>query len=82
MVHIRWSQSLLDKTLKLLISNGTDVLPTPDGYVHFKNQDGRYGRIDLISLISGSFDMVDKKTGDIEIFSSAEALISAGWVID
>lgn len=77
-----WSETLLARTREALETQGMDLVPTPDGRVHFKNRDGRYGSAPLTSIFLGQFDISEKKHGDVECFTTPEALIAAGWVLD
>ncbi|MWJ28571.1 hypothetical protein GPM19_10195 [Halomonas sp. ZH2S] len=82
MATFNWSQSLLSQTVETLTTQGMNLVPTPDGHVHFKSLDGRHGSMDVLSLMSGKFEITDKKTYDVERFSTPEAVIAAGWALD
>lgn len=77
-----WSQTLLEQTKEALETQGIDLMPTPDGRVHFKNLDGRYGSAPLTSIFHGQFEISEKKHGDVECYATPEALIAAGWALD
>lgn len=77
-----WSETLIAQTKEALESKGMDLVPTPDGRVHFKNRDGRYGSTLLTILFAGRFEISESDRGDVERFSTPEALVAAGWVLD
>lgn len=82
MMTSAWSETLIAQTRDALETQGMDLMPTPDGRVCFKNCDGRYGSTLLTTLFSGRFEIFESDHGDVERFSTPEALIAAGWVLD
>lgn len=73
----RWSDILREATRKAL----EDIIVTPDGIIHMKHIDGRYGGIAALSLLREGCTIV-LTDGSREHFADIEALIDAGWVID
>lgn len=65
-----------------------DMPMTMDDHLHFKNEDGRFGKISLFDLIANKLLMKNKHLSkdtsmDADhLYASADELIAAGWVID
>lgn len=65
-----------------------DMPVTHDYHLHFKNEDGRFGKISLFDLMANKLLMQDKPLGKAtkadadHLYASTEELIEAGWVID
>lgn len=74
----QWSDTLQSQTREAL----HQVPATPDGYVHMKNIDGRFGRMSAMDLIANTYVLLLKDRDETQRFGSVDALIDAGWAID
>ena len=54
----------------------------PDSFLHFKNINGKFGKISLENLIMHRFLIEDKSSDMKYIFDTTDGLIAAGWAID
>lgn len=59
-----------------------DMPLTHDDHLHFKNEDGRFGKISIFDLMKNKMLIKDKITGADYHYASTDELIEAGWVID
>jgi hypothetical protein len=73
-----WSDTLIEQTRSALKSSPM----TLDGTLSFKNVDGRFGQIGLSDLVSEALRVTDRRSGDSNLYASADELIAAGWVVD
>lgn len=74
----RWSDALRTATRETL-----DELPfLPDGLVHMKHIDNRFGTMSLVELLAGTYAITAKDDSEILSFADVDALIDAGWAID
>jgi hypothetical protein len=74
-----WSEELQQHTRDFI----SDRLVSPhDGRLHFKSADGHFGIIAFEHLSLGKLILKEKESGQVLEFACADALISAGWVID
>lgn len=79
---IRWSDALKAQTREALDSGGLDLPPVPGGLVAFKHADGGYGTMQLVDLMQARFYIRRRKGGAVERFTSVDAVIESGWVLD
>ena len=74
----RWSDKLTEET-RAALENG---IITPQGVLHMKNINGRYGRILFEDLVADKLLIREKRTEAEYLYATADELISAGWAID
>lgn len=74
-----WSDSLKEQTRNAILEFWTGA---PDGFLHMKNINGRFGKIRLHDLITEKLLIQDKETDAEYLYSTADELIEAGWAID
>lgn len=74
----RWSDKLTEET-RAALKNG---IVTPQGVLHMKNINGRYGRILFEDLVADKLLIRDKKSEAEYLYASVDELISVGWAID
>ena len=77
----QWSTTLQAETRELIESRG-EHFRSLDVNLHFKNIDGRYGRMSLLDLYRGELYIVDKRDSCRRDFADVDALLVAGWAID
>jgi hypothetical protein len=74
-----WSLTLEKQTREAL----KEIQFSPHtGKLHLKNNDGRYGYITTIDLISNQLIVKDASSGPSIKFETADELIADGWAID
>lgn len=73
-----WSNNLQEQTRKAL----NDDFVGPDGFLHMKNINGSYGKINLENLLAGKLLIQDKLKEAEYIYSTSDEIITDGWVID
>ena len=73
-----FSDQLIAETRKAIY----DMPITRDDYLHFKNWNGRFGKISKFDLMEDKLLMKDKNTGTEYFYKSTDELIDAGWGID
>lgn len=73
-----WSDELKVLTRRAL----HDGPVMPDGLLHLKHVDGRYGTMALVDIVANRFVVVDPRSAAETRFADAEALIADGWAID
>lgn len=74
----KWSDRLIEDTRAAL----KEWIVTPQGALHMKNLNGRYGKIFLEGLAADKLLIKGKKPEAEYHYASADELITAGWVID
>lgn len=74
----RWSDKLTEETRAAL----ENWVVTPQGALHMKNINGRYGRILFEDLVADKLLIKDKKSEAEYLYASADEMIVAGWAID
>lgn len=74
----RWSDKLTEETRAAL----ENWVVTPQGVLHMKNINGRYGRILFEDLVADKLLIRDKKSEAEYLYASVDELISVGWAID
>lgn len=74
----RWSDKLTEETRAAL----ENWVVTPQGVLHMKNINGRYGRILFEDLVTDNLLIRDKKSASEYFYASADEMIVAGWAID
>lgn len=68
MMTPKWSEALLAQTKEALDTQNMDLMPTPDGKVHFKNRDGRYGSAPITLIMVGKLEITEKNMGISKFF--------------
>ncbi len=74
----QWSKTLREATCHAL----RDGAVTPDRRIHMKHIDGRLGWCRPLDLLSGTYVLHHKGSGESASFFDEEAVVAAGWVID
>lgn len=74
----KWSDRLIEGSRAAL----KEWIYTPQGALHMKNLNGRYGKIFLEDLVADKLLIKDKKSEAEYHYASADELITAGWAID
>lgn len=74
----KWFDCLTEDTRPVL----KGWLVTPQGVLHMKNLNGRYGKIFLEDLVAKKLLIKNKKSEAEYHYTFAGELIAAGWAID
>jgi hypothetical protein len=73
-----WSDTLIEKTHESL----DDCFFAPDGFLHMKSANRKYGKIHRDDLIAKKWLIQDKGVDAEYYFTTIDELIEAGWAVD
>ena len=74
-----WSEAAKEQTRRL-IDDGTFV--PLDDKLHLKRIGSSFGYIAFQDLTNGALKVVDKRSGEVRVFSDVDELMRDGWVVD
>ena len=77
----KWSDELEALTRKMVADGVKGAAPT-GSEIHLKHIESRYGHISLSDLTQNRLRLVDKDTGEVQIYRNVDHLLADGWVID
>ena len=73
-----WSSALIVQTREAL----DEPFFAPDGFLHMKNFNDSFGKINKDDLVKKRWLIQDKKTNDEYLYTTIDELVAAGWAID
>ncbi|MEQ1738962.1 MAG: hypothetical protein ABL884_03560 [Methyloglobulus sp.] len=73
-----WSDQLIEETRDVLDLGFVPV----DDFVHMKNINGNFGKINLNNWLARKLIIQDKATDSEYVYATVDELIATGWAVD
>jgi hypothetical protein len=74
----QWSPALRAASIEAL----SEIAVSPDGFLHMKHINGKFGAFTLVDLVMNIYALKLKNESETLQFADADSVVAAGWAID